>query len=50
MGSVGVVRLPFGYKAGKEQWDRESYEVVGRRTIGMSGGGADVGEGYCLPR
>lgn len=31
--------MPFGYKAGKEQWDKESYEVVGRRTIGMSGGG-----------
>lgn len=31
-----VVGLPFGYKAGKEQWDKESYKVVGSRTIGLS--------------
>lgn len=39
MGSVEAAGLPLGYKAGKEQWDRESYEVVGRRTIEISAGG-----------
>lgn len=38
-GERGAVGVPLGYKAGKEQWNRESYEVVGRRTIRMSEGG-----------